>query len=289
MVAACNCEVSVFADDLNTYKLYDRETANSEVLADLGECAARVHEWGAENQVKFDPGKEAYCVLHRTDCLGDAFTLLGVTFDPQLLMGEFCAALASRCSRKAAALLRTRRFYSAGHLLTLYKTHVLSLLELPTPAVYHAAPTHLNKLDSVQERFLHALGFTEEEAFLEHNLAPLHLRRTLAMLGALHRCATGQAHEDMCALFPPTAVRTTGACTRRVQAAHGRQLVDLCDGTQSALLQRSVYGLVGVYNQLPAEMAQHTCVATFQKKLQDSAKERCRSGVENWKTLFSRR
>ena len=35
MVAACNCGVSVFADDLNTYKLYERETANSEVLADL--------------------------------------------------------------------------------------------------------------------------------------------------------------------------------------------------------------------------------------------------------------
>ncbi len=96
MVTSCNCEVAVFADDLDTYKIFDHGTTSNEVLAVLGGCADRVHEWGAANQVVFGPGKEAFCILDRPDYFGDAFSLPGVDFDPQLLMDDFCTALASR-------------------------------------------------------------------------------------------------------------------------------------------------------------------------------------------------
>ena len=36
---------------------------------------------------------------------------------------------------------------------------------------------------------------------LEFNLAPLQLRRAIAVLGVTHRCVHGNAHDDMCALF----------------------------------------------------------------------------------------
>ena len=132
-VAALDAQSSVFADDLNAYKLYDADCTSSFIKEDLTIVAERIHHWGTINQVLFDPLKEHFCILHRSEYEGVPFRLLGVDFDVQLLMGDFCTDLASRCNGKLKALLRTRRFYSTSHLIGLYKTHVLSMLELPLP------------------------------------------------------------------------------------------------------------------------------------------------------------
>ena len=283
---AAGFQGSAFADDLNAYKMYARETPNDELLQDLALCATQVHEWGVRNQVHFDPSKEVFCVMHRTDYEGDGFTLLGVDFDLQLLMADYCTTLARRCSNETRALLRTRRFYSVAQLVNLYKAHVLSLLELPTPAVFHAARTHLEKVDVVQERFLRALGLTEVAAFRTFNLAPLRLRRRVAMLGALHRCVHGNAHPDLCALFEPAEPRPRPA-TRVAATLHGRQLKDLCDGSQTALLQRSVYGLVRVWNRLPAQAVELKSTRNFQSYLQHQVRTACELGQDHWSELYS--
>ena len=284
---ASGAQGSVYADDLNAYKEYCRTVPNSVLLDDLQLCAEKVHRWGVLNQVVFDPGKESFSVLHRTDYEGPGVKLLGVDFDPQLTMEAFCTTLAKRCNNKLKALLRTRRFYTTLDLVRLYKTHLLSLLEMPTPAVFHAARTHLDKLDAVQRRFLQALGLSEEEAFLNFNLGPLGLRRSVAMLGCLHRCVYHRAHEDLCALFT-SAGSAFRPATRRATQAHSRQLQDLCDGSQSALLQRSVFGLVRVWNELPAQLVETECVSSFQGGLQHLAKTACFRGDDNWRTLFTR-
>ena len=70
-----------FADDLNTYKSYPADTALEEVLSDLNRGQQAVHQWGAENRVSFDPGKEVFAVVHPRFAHGPDFKLLGAVFD----------------------------------------------------------------------------------------------------------------------------------------------------------------------------------------------------------------
>ena len=57
----------------------------------------------------------------------------------------------------------------------------------------HAAESKLDELDAIQHRFLRALDLSQENAFLRYNLAPLRLRRDIAVLGFLHRIQLGNA------------------------------------------------------------------------------------------------
>ena len=75
-----------------------------------------------------------------------------------------------------------------------YESHILSYVEHHTSAIYHASDSILAPLDKTQTTFVHGLCLTEEEVFLEYNLAPLSLRRDIAILGLLHKCALQDAH-----------------------------------------------------------------------------------------------
>ena len=161
IITSSGAHNSVYADDLNAYKQYQGEESNLDIVADLQKCADKVHRWGYDNQVLFDATKEHFCILHREEPYGDVFRLLGVDFDNQLLMGPYCRDLGRRMRSKMQMLLRARYFHSTAQMVYQFKTHVLSLVELPTPAIYHAAPTHLELIDGVQRSFLSAIGVSE--------------------------------------------------------------------------------------------------------------------------------
>ena len=74
-------------------------------------------------------------------------------------------------------------------LMMLYKSHVLSFIEYGTPGVHFASASVLKDLDDVQKLFLVQIGISEETAFMDFNLAPLNVRRNIAMLGCIHRAA----------------------------------------------------------------------------------------------------
>ena len=83
-------------------------------------------------------------------------------------------------------------YYWDRDLIGLYKAHILSYLEYRAPAVYHARRAVLVKPDNVQRRFLADVGVNETRALLEFSLAPIAMRRDIAMLGVLHCAALGQ-------------------------------------------------------------------------------------------------
>ena len=72
-----------------------------------------------------------------------------------------------------------------------YKQQMLSLIEYRTGAIYHATTSVLQHLDRLQEKFLCDLGITREAALMDFSLAPLSLRRDIALLGLLNRSAIG--------------------------------------------------------------------------------------------------
>ena len=76
------------------------------------------------------------------------------------------------------------------------KAHLLSLLAYRAAAVYHARLDALERLDRVRQRFLRDCGVDEATALLNFHVAPVGLRRNIAMLGLIHRTVLGGGSKD---------------------------------------------------------------------------------------------
>ena len=119
---------AIFADDLNGFRAFEPETTDNDILSKLQECQRSLHSWGTANQVMFDPGKESFHILHPRKPYGDNFKMLGVTFDPKLMMDSAACEVAAEAGWRMRALLRCRRFYSKAELVRMYKALVLSYI-----------------------------------------------------------------------------------------------------------------------------------------------------------------
>ena len=91
-------EEIVYADDFNASKSFAMSTSNISIRQVIDECQEALHDWGRANGVIFDVGKEHKVILNHVEPEGDSFTLLGVSFDPKLIMAASihdCAVQAS--------------------------------------------------------------------------------------------------------------------------------------------------------------------------------------------------
>jgi hypothetical protein len=291
-VRSVDFEEIVFADDLNAMREHSGNASNAEILAGVEKCQSALHEWGKANSVVFDASKESMHVISRTKATPGSFKLLGVDFDTKLLMERAVQGLVKECNWKFKSLLRTRRFLSGKHLIDLYKARILSYIEYRTPAVYHANSSLLFSLDRVQERVLEAASVQESEALLFMNLAPLSMRRDIAMLGVIHRAVIGHGPDHFRKYFKKDNSAT--ACHRlgitEYKDGDVTDFMHPSSGGPAEYIQRSVLGLCSIYNMLPARIVE-SCptVSSFQGKLQDLAKECCSHELPNWQCLFSTR
>ena len=172
----------------------------------------------------------------------------------------------------------------------LYKSQILSYIESSTPGIYHAAPSVLQRVDHVQERFLSHVGLCERVALMDYRLAPLAARRDMAMLGVLHKIVLGQAPAPLAALFPFLGEVFEPVDRQRLRnwrPRHGKQLSTEADFASSDVMQRSLFGVVLLYNRLPQSVVDAPSVRVFQARLQGGLKEYARSGIDRWQRLFS--
>ena len=179
--------IVIFADDINAYKAYPAVLSNDHIFHDMNECQSSLHKWGQANQVMFDASKESFSILSLRDPAGEAFKVLGITFDTALCMRDCAHECAVEAGWRQRTLLRTHRFYNDAELVNLFKAHVLSFVEYRTPALYHSCSTVLAQVDRILASFLRKIGITDIEALIRFRLAPLSLRRDIAMLGVIHR------------------------------------------------------------------------------------------------------
>ena len=208
-------------------------------------------------------------------------------FGTKLVMDIAVKKLVNKARPKTYALLKTRRFYYTADLVTQFKTHVWSILEGCISAIYHAADTTLAPLDRVQTMFVHSLNLSEADAFLNYNMAPLRLRRDIGMLGLLHKCNLGTAHNRLLNLFPPLTTESMPLhSTRWSNKRHNRQLLERCTGNFLQITRRSIFGLVRVYNFLHADVVWAKTVTELQEALTEQARTACMEGKHNWATMF---
>ena len=297
---AVNCKgyiESVFADDFNCWKPFKlRHSAvasdQGHALHDLQEVQRELHKWGAANRVIFDPSKESFHLLHSRFQHGDDFKLLGVVFDTQLLMHRAAREIATEAGWRLQTLLKVRRFFTTPEIFRLYKAQVLSYIEGCTPAIFHAAPSVLDRIDRVQRRFLREMGFTEAEALELYSLAPLPCRRDMAMLGTLHKITLGLAPHQLSALFPILGTVSEPLMARRLRGwkpRHDRQLGTPASFMSSDRMKRSMFGLCRCYNLLPQELVSLPSVKLLQRHLQMGLRRCAQTGSEDWHELLSQK
>ena len=220
----------VFADDLNAYKSFPANTPEETLRAEMQSCQAELHQWGSGNQVQFDAAKESMHILAPfSRGSNDEFKLLGLIFDSSLTMQSELHHLVGNVRWKNQTILRCQRFFGIYDLINVYKSQVLSYIEYRTPGVYHACSTHLDRLDGTQTRFLEALGLSEKDALQSFGLAPLRLRRDIAMLGVIHRSVLGKGPPQFHELFQRADASAPTRATRQSAQRHNKQLVDVRD------------------------------------------------------------
>ena len=211
--------------------------------------------------------------------------MLSVTVDPRLSMCDAACSLSCEAGWRTRSILRTRRFHDTRSLIRLFKAQILSYLEGATPALYHAAPSVLAPIDEVQIKFLEELGVSSSAALLEHNLAPLPMLRDIAMLGVLYKVSRGTCPKPIQDLFSlrVSSLDSLGfSCRRR----HGWQIADPVGPSHPTFIRRSIYGLIKVFNGLPAETVGADTLKSFQSKLQSGAKAAARQSVRDWQAMF---
>ena len=101
------------------------------------------------------------------------------------------------------------------------------------------------------------------------------------MLGLIYRVTHGIAHPKLQELFPRMH-RTSRYDTRLGTNRHNMQLVETRPGTHHKLLERSVFGLVRVWNRLPQATVDARGVTAFQKTLTHLVRTRCRFDYQDW-------
>ena len=200
-------------------------------------------------------------------------------------MDSACAEVAAQAHARLRSLLRCRQFFSTPLLVQLYKSHILSFVESSTPAVYHAPNFFLSQIDRVQEVFLEELGISSDAALIEFNLAPLPVRRDIAMMGLLHRIAHNRAPPQFSKLVRLAAHEPFPRCLRP-GGRHSMQFIDILDGTHSKMMGRSCLRLIYGWNMLPAALVDTKSASSFQRVLQQAVKRAAKSGLANWTSLL---
>ena len=193
----------------------------------------------------------------------------------------------SQARPKIKAMLRTRAHYDAISLVSQFKTHIWSIMEQHNGAIFHASASMLEKLDSMQKRFLDEIGMSEQEAFLKCNFATPALRRNIGVLGLLHKRVLGKCHPIFQRLLP--FHRDIFGSLR--PAEHDRQLYGhiMEVDRQQNLHDRSIFAMVYVYNKLPQHAVECNDVSSFQHVLTLMVREKCEQGDSDWQLLFNAR
>ena len=216
---------------------------------------------------------------------GNNFKILGVDFDRRFVISDAICGFTSEMKWRVRSILKAQRYHTTKNMIHLCRANVLSYAEYRTAAIY-ASVSLLKQVGRVQERFLEDVGIDAINALLVVSLAPLSLRRDIAMLGLIHRTMLCQSPEH----FKQLCYRDELEHRRTLRfKRHRFSLHEYIDGTQLPVVKRSVLDLVSVYNMLPTEIVEAKTVKTFQQLLQDLAKDcACRSHPQ-WDSSYSTR
>lgn len=271
---------SIFADDLNVFQVFPATTTNEIIFSSLLRTKKHVHQWGRRNRVTFEESKEACAVIHPSDGEGEAFKILGCLFDVKLSMELEIQRVFSKVRPKIMTMLRTSHIYSIEAMMGQFKTHIWGYFEYAAGCILHVPDSVLFRFDQLQQKFIDHLGISAEDAFLQHNFAPITLRRDIAMLGFLHKRILSECHPKIESVFPRRLADQWDLHSKPMDV----QLDDIV--VRHQMFHRSIFGFALMYNRLTQSLVDEGTVKKFQGRLTAIAKLRCAAGHEDWSHTF---
>ena len=113
------------------------------------------------------------------------------------------------------------------------------------------------------------------------------LERDIAVLRLLHKRVLGKCHPSFERLLPWYSERFVEARG----LGHNKQLYGHWGEVRShrALFNRSIFGMVDIYNNLPQHVVDAKSLSSFQNYLTQITRTRCQQGDDAWALSYSRR
>ena len=137
-------------------------------------------------------------------------------------------------------------------------------------------------IDAIQSRFLRGVNVSDKEALFYFHMAPLSVRRDIAILGLIHRTVIGAGPAQFSDFFMVEGHSPMPRAPRR----HYRHLKDVCKVRSPDYLLHSALGGIRLYNLLPDAIISATTVAIFQRRLQKLVCARAHA-CEDWRDSLS--
>ena len=134
-------------------------------------------------------------------------------------------------------------------------------MEAHSGDIFHASTSILEQFDNSQRHFLEELNETEATGFLKFNFAPPTLRRNIAVLGMIHKKVLGKCHPSFDKLLPSKGYTTEDRHSKQIYG-HWFEIKE-----HRALFNRSIFGMVDIYNNLPQAVVELSSVSSFQGRL----------------------
>ena len=107
------------------------------------------------------------------------------------------------------------------------------------------------------------------------------------MLGLLHRIQIGIAPNHLNKLFPKARSALYHFPVPFCSPSHDKQIQSCIGPKSSIILRRSVFGLIPIYNKLPAHVITAETAKLFQNRLHSMLNLRARENVQNWVSAFN--
>ena len=178
-------------------------------------------------------------------------TLLGVKVDAKLTFSDHLRSVATRARQRLGVLNRAAHILTPAGRTTVYKAFVRPVMEYAPLVWMGAAQSHLQRLNNVQRRALHAIGPGA-------HLLSLAIRRTVALLACLYKLHYLPGPPQLLSVLPPRHIISTNPRTRSEHGAvsgHDHQLQHQLPASAPLALKRSFpHCSISGWNSLPAAL-----------------------------------
>jgi hypothetical protein len=209
-----------YADDCTLLKVFNPSERMGAVY-DLNADLKRVARWGKRWKTTFEPTKTHAMFVSKTRDNGiypaidllefggvkigydDVLRIVGVIYDRKLTWGPMVNEMASRGRRALGYLNRLGKLMDSGNKATIYKYFVRSKMEYGNASYSGAAPSHLEKLDAVQDRATKLTGASFQS---------LSGRRDAACFGLLCKLLDQKCAEPLLDMCPGFGLDTSELC-----------------------------------------------------------------------------
>ena len=265
-VLADGASLEAYADDTTLYSLVTSQQTPTVAAQSLQVSVDRLHEWGHTWKVMFEPTKSQAmtATLRRTGLdlppllFGGTLvpetttiTLLGVKVDAKLTFSDHLRSVATRARQRLGVLNRAAHILTPAGRTTVYKAFVRPVMEYAPLVWMGAAQSHLQRLNNVQRRALHAIGPGA-------HLPSLAIRRTVASLACLYKLHYLPGPPQLLSVLPPRHIISTNPRTRSEHGAvsgHDHQLQHQLPASAPLALKRSFpHCSISDWNSLPAAL-----------------------------------